>query len=292
MARGDHISVWRFGYTHHGIDVGDGTVIHLAGDGRGKREASVRRSSLAEFAKGSRIRVHPYGSARFDPDITVTRAESRLGAAGYHLLTNNCEHFAYWCVTGQLVSAQVGVGGSATGSIGLSSLGGAATISTVSGAGVAGLSGPGIMSGLAWIGSLIGAGAVGGLALSASLPTAASVFVTRRALRDDEFQTDAERTARKAGRAASFGAGGLAVLGSVAMVAHAGAVAGLSGPGIASGLAAIGASVGGGMAAGTVLAVALPPLIAAVLGHVVYRAVRWALTRGLPGPAAAGLAPA
>lgn len=40
-------------------------------------------------------------------DEVVSRARSRLGEREYHLLKNNCEHFAMWCKTGISVSEQV-----------------------------------------------------------------------------------------------------------------------------------------------------------------------------------------
>jgi hypothetical protein len=45
MAVGDHISVVRCGYSHHGIDGDDGTVIHLTGEPFAKRDARVRRTT-------------------------------------------------------------------------------------------------------------------------------------------------------------------------------------------------------------------------------------------------------
>ena len=38
---------------------------------------------------------------------TVERARSRIGAEGYSLPVNNCEHFAVWCRTGMSDSSQV-----------------------------------------------------------------------------------------------------------------------------------------------------------------------------------------
>lgn len=107
MARGDQIRVHRFpGYRHHGIDCGDGTVIHYTGEPFQKRGACVRRTSLEEFAKGGRVEVvrrrHPV-----DPEAVIQRAESRLGETSYNLLWNNCEHFARWCETGESKSRQV-----------------------------------------------------------------------------------------------------------------------------------------------------------------------------------------
>lgn len=43
----------------------------------------------------------------YSPEETVQRARSRLKEAEYHLLTNNCEHFAIWCKTGIHESHQV-----------------------------------------------------------------------------------------------------------------------------------------------------------------------------------------
>ena len=37
----------------------------------------------------------------------LERAKSRLGERAYNLISNNCEHFATWCVYGQSVSLQV-----------------------------------------------------------------------------------------------------------------------------------------------------------------------------------------
>ena len=43
---------------------------------------------------------------RIPPDRTVRFAKERLGADGYHLIRNNCEHFAYECVFGEKKSEQ------------------------------------------------------------------------------------------------------------------------------------------------------------------------------------------
>ncbi|HNV21107.1 MAG TPA: lecithin retinol acyltransferase family protein [Candidatus Hydrogenedentes bacterium] len=105
MARGDHLKVRRRGYWHHGIDCGDGTVIHYAGMEREKSDAYVRRTSLAEFCKGRTVRVAGRGSQ--DPELAMSRAESALGTGGYHLLFNNCEHFSTWSTTGRRRSSQL-----------------------------------------------------------------------------------------------------------------------------------------------------------------------------------------
>jgi hypothetical protein len=102
-------------YEHFGIDMGDGTVVELAGDEPGQPVAAgtpgtmrVRRSSRQDFARGGTI--HPIAS---DPATTLPvsevlqRAESQLGRQAYCLVSGNCEHFARWCKTGQWVSHQV-----------------------------------------------------------------------------------------------------------------------------------------------------------------------------------------
>ena len=100
MARGDQIYAIReivgIPYEHHGIDCGDGTVIHYSKLG----EAEVARTSRDTFARGSRIYVQNQPTA-FIPDVVIDRAESRLGERQYDLFFNNCEHFAAWCKTGR-----------------------------------------------------------------------------------------------------------------------------------------------------------------------------------------------
>ncbi len=100
MARGDQIYAMRelmgIPYEHHGIDRGDGSVIHYSKEG----EAVVKRTILETFAKGSVVRVKPQPTS-FISSIVLERAESRLGEREYDLFFNNCEHFANWCKTGR-----------------------------------------------------------------------------------------------------------------------------------------------------------------------------------------------
>jgi len=105
MARGDHIYVRRRRhYTHHGVDCGDGSVIHYVGPRGGIRY--VTRTCLGEFAAGSPVLVRSH-ERRLGTEETIRNAESRLGSSGYHLVRNNCEHFAAWCCTGRAISSQV-----------------------------------------------------------------------------------------------------------------------------------------------------------------------------------------
>jgi hypothetical protein len=109
--RGDHIcvkhKVFRDLVTHHGIYCGDGTVIHFHGD-KINGNAEIRRDSLENFSHPfpvSEILVFercPWGSA----DAVVKRAESCLRESGYNLFSNNCEHFASYCMTNKWKSSQ------------------------------------------------------------------------------------------------------------------------------------------------------------------------------------------
>jgi hypothetical protein len=97
----------RRGYTHHGIHVGDGRVVHYSGLSRGLNSGPVEEVSLATFAQGHAVLVRLYSNPQFDLGEIVARARSRLGENTYQLLTNNCEHFCEWCVLGTSRSRQV-----------------------------------------------------------------------------------------------------------------------------------------------------------------------------------------
>jgi hypothetical protein len=106
---GAHVVTSRIGYTHHGIYVGNGKVVHYSGLSRGWRGGPVEEVSLARFARGRPIRVRVHADARFDRDAVIARAQSRLGENRYRALTNNCEHLCEWCIYGENRSRQVEV---------------------------------------------------------------------------------------------------------------------------------------------------------------------------------------
>jgi hypothetical protein len=120
MAKGDHIyincSAGAVPYQHHGIDMGDGTVIHLA-PALGARIAlrdsterfQVRRDTLDAFSDGAEIFVKRHDTCLPADEITRT-AEELLGTQGYSLLGGNCEHFAALCATGTAESSQIDAG--------------------------------------------------------------------------------------------------------------------------------------------------------------------------------------
>lgn len=138
--RGDVIGVSRNGlYEHYGIYLGNEKVIHYCGEGNdfGGR-ITVHKASFSEFIKESKycfavwfdagrpVRLQQattflfngtsayYENADyrkkysvFTAEETIRRAKERLGEEKYNLVTNNCEHFAMWCKTGESVSSQV-----------------------------------------------------------------------------------------------------------------------------------------------------------------------------------------
>jgi hypothetical protein len=111
MARGDHLKVRRWGlvYAHHGIDLGDGMVVHFSENKAQPQGTQVVRTSLEEFLRGGRAQKVRYSEeGQLDPEETVRLAlEALEHASGYHLDFNNCEHFATWCKTGKKQSRQV-----------------------------------------------------------------------------------------------------------------------------------------------------------------------------------------
>jgi hypothetical protein len=106
MARGDQIYAMRefmgIPYEHHGIDCGDGSVIHYRKVG----EPTITRTRWEAFSRGSAVYTQAQPVA-FIADVVIARAESRLGEQRYDLFFNNCEHFALWCKTGQNESEQL-----------------------------------------------------------------------------------------------------------------------------------------------------------------------------------------
>ena len=101
-----HLVTPRLLYTHHGIYVGNGRVIHYAGLACGLRRGSVEETSLERFAHGHGIQVL-CGARCFERCEVVERARSRLGEKHYRVLTNNCEHFCTWALRNERRSIQV-----------------------------------------------------------------------------------------------------------------------------------------------------------------------------------------
>ena len=106
MRRGDHLVSMRAGYTHHGIYIGCGEVLHYSGFGDSVA-GPICRASLETFSGGMPTTVLEHPLAVYGPEERIARGYSRLGENTYNLLTNNCEHFASWCVYGASTSQQI-----------------------------------------------------------------------------------------------------------------------------------------------------------------------------------------
>lgn len=277
MAYGDHIYVDRGGYEHHGIDLGDETVIHYYAPNGTKSDSLVRLTTLDTFAKGGAVEIRAYG-IRPDPGAVVARARSMLGQSGYDLVFNNCEHFATWCVTGERSSAQVETVASGTGVIGVG-VGGPSigrNVVVVMGQ-TAPMSAPNLMSGLSRVG---GGSVVNGIALLGATSGLLAAGTMCVALRDKPYLTEEERQAQRVGRHGAIGGAGLGVGVSLYAV-HALGVPGYSAAGLSSGLAGLGGVVGGGMAHGVMATMLLPAVFAVILGCLLY----WLSKRHLQTPA-------
>ena len=107
-APGTHLVTSRRGYTHHGIYVGRGMVVHYAGLSRLLRSGPVEEVTMQQFAMGRPVGiVGGREPTTYSPQEIVVRARSRLGENKYHVLRNNCEHFCNWCISGCSRSIQV-----------------------------------------------------------------------------------------------------------------------------------------------------------------------------------------
>lgn len=103
-------------YSHYGIYVGENQVVHFSAP-RGKEtdaeNADIIQTSIEEFLHGDKLfvlRDKPDSDYKpFPPHVIVERAKSKIGncRGTYSLVSNNCEHFAYWCRYGVKESIQV-----------------------------------------------------------------------------------------------------------------------------------------------------------------------------------------
>jgi Lecithin retinol acyltransferase len=257
-------------YSHHGIDRGDGTVIDFGGQGGGKRTAVIRHVTLDEFAQEAPVRTRAYGK-QHRPEAVVARAVSMIGRSGYDLFSNNCEHFATWCITGEHNSAQVEAVWSAAGLVGVGNIAPRMGRAAVVGLGeTAPGSASNVMSGL----TKLGGSAIGGMAVVAGAGAMVGAGTTMLMLRDKPYLTDDERAARQVGRVAGVGGAAVGTLAAVHSVGALG-VAGYSAAGISSGLATLGSVAGGGMVAGIAVVAAIPLLLALALALLAYGATKF-----------------
>jgi len=97
-------------YQHYGVYIGNGKVIHFApyaGQEISMENGIIHETTLEKFLNGRALQFDMNIEKRFSDEEIVRRARSRVNEKGYNLLSNNCEHFARWCVTGERISYQV-----------------------------------------------------------------------------------------------------------------------------------------------------------------------------------------
>jgi hypothetical protein len=112
---GDLIEILRkeFFYSHWGVYVGDGLIVHLSADKDGW--AIVEQKKLVDVAKEHKCRVNNMESAAekrkllvksFDTikaNVDIKKSQNNK----YNVMKNNCEHFATYCRYGEGFSEQV-----------------------------------------------------------------------------------------------------------------------------------------------------------------------------------------
>lgn len=129
---GDHLTVSRRLYHHHGVYVGDERVVQFGGRILDKPRARIEEVPLAQFERGGAARVVDHTRERFlrmwgmtetlPPERIVARARCLVETQPrgvYNLFGRNCETVALWCATGvgesmqrqrfQVVDATIGV---------------------------------------------------------------------------------------------------------------------------------------------------------------------------------------
>jgi len=107
--KGQHLIIKKAAgsYTHHGLGLGDGWVIHYSGLADDlTNEGVIKVISLDDFSKDKEIIVKPHLDRKFTLDEAILRARLRLGENQYHILHNNCEHLVEWCISGKHFSQQ------------------------------------------------------------------------------------------------------------------------------------------------------------------------------------------
>ena len=131
---GDIIGIKRpLGYEHFAVYAGNRRVIHFAAENGDFGDPYIHEAPMSDFLDGqSDFFVLDFSCAHLDTSFdttslpndalpriysaeeTLRRARSVTGLnehgfnTRYDLVSNNCEHFAIWCKTGQIRSYQVG----------------------------------------------------------------------------------------------------------------------------------------------------------------------------------------
>jgi cell wall-associated NlpC family hydrolase len=83
---GAHLIVKHFGYTHHGIYVGRGRVIHYSGFAHLFKKHPIEITSIENFSHGRKITVNQYQDPKYKGRKVVRRMRSRMHENNYHLI--------------------------------------------------------------------------------------------------------------------------------------------------------------------------------------------------------------
>ncbi len=102
-------------FWHYGIYVSDEEIIQFGPNPASARydpnEIKVMQCGIDEFLCGGFLEVAQLdkkeSKSRKSPEDSVDLARARIGEGGYHILYNNCEHFAYECIFGVHKCSQV-----------------------------------------------------------------------------------------------------------------------------------------------------------------------------------------
>ena len=102
---GDMVRVKVKFYHHYGIFVDEQTVVQFGlpdNSGMEPEEIAVLTTDIQTFLQGGFLERAKLDrkerSLRRSPEETVAYALSKVGTKGYHILDNNCEHFANECL--------------------------------------------------------------------------------------------------------------------------------------------------------------------------------------------------
>lgn len=106
MQPGDMVRVPSGSFYHYGICVSENSVIQfgesIINPNADPETITVNEVSIEEFLKGRFAEVAEYDKKELKRKNSVARiilnAKLSLGKKGYHIIHNNCEHFAYECV--------------------------------------------------------------------------------------------------------------------------------------------------------------------------------------------------
>ncbi len=113
---GDVVRVKAGSIWHYGIYVSDDEVIQFGATPTSAAmlmgaDIAVISSDIDSFLIGGFLEVAVFDKkelkSKRPPEEIVKAARSRIGEEGYHILHNNCEHFAFECATGQHRCEQV-----------------------------------------------------------------------------------------------------------------------------------------------------------------------------------------